>query len=65
MSDEDYRPPYRLIYVGLAFAAVAQVLIVWFNIDHGEAYTAPGNVVAFIFCLGTAWLIRRRQKGRL
>lgn len=59
------RPPYKLLYAGLAFGVATQVLIIWLQIDWHRAYTIPMNVAAACVCVMVGWLIRQRQKGRL
>ena len=63
--EPDYRPPYRLIYAGLAFAIVGNLAVASFNIGWGQAYMIAGNVAVVLICAAALCLIRQRQKGRL
>lgn len=58
-------PPYKLLYAGLAFAVLTQVLVAWFVIEWGQAVSIAPNVAAAVVCVMVGWLIRQRQKGRL
>lgn len=65
MSGSDFKPPYRLFYVGLVIAALANVLISVTMVASWHSYAIAGNVSAAVVCLGAVWLIRQRKRGRL
>jgi hypothetical protein len=66
LPDEEYRPPYRLLNAGMAFALAVNVLIIVLSFTW-DAFTTPpiGNIAAVLIVAGAWWLIRRREKGRL
>jgi hypothetical protein len=66
LPDEEYRPPYRLLNAGMAFAVAVNVLIIVLSFTW-DAFTTPpiGNMAAVLMVAGAWWLIRRREKGRL
>jgi hypothetical protein len=66
LPDEGYRPPYRLLNAGMAFAVAVNVLIIVLSFTW-DAFTTPpiGNIAAVLMVAGAWWLIRRREKGRL
>jgi hypothetical protein len=66
VSEPDLKPPYGLMYAGLAFAALANVLIsVMAVVQWHQPGIISGNLSATVISLGGIWLIRQRQKGRL
>lgn len=65
MSGDDYRPPWRLLYAGLAFGIAVNIAIAAFNVSVGQPYLLPANVAPVAICSAAWWLIRKRQKGRL
>jgi drug/metabolite transporter (DMT)-like permease len=69
LPDEEYRPPYRLLNAGMAFAVAVNVLVIVLSFSSWGAFKdAPppiGNIAAVLMVAGAWWLIRRREKGRL
>ena len=68
MNDDDrqWKPPWGLMYAGMAFGVLANVFIVVLAFDGQLNGVIPvGNVAAVFILIGAAWLIRARQKGRL
>lgn len=66
MTGPDYKPPYRLMYFGLAFGALGNVGVIAMWADGRlDSFFPVGNLVAILVTIGGGWLIRQREKGRL
>lgn len=65
MTEPPYRPPFGLLYAGLAFGVLANVLIIVLSFTWSFPTPPIGNIAAVLIVAGAWWLIRQRQKGRL
>lgn len=70
MSDQDGDKPlvsWGWLYAGLTVAALSQVLLIvmYFTGELDTSVPPIGSFTALPIVLGSAWLIRQRQKGRL